>query len=248
MSQDIGIAGPTDRRSGLSLSRGGFGWSAGGLVVAGGVEGQFAEKLAGGGVDDPDVVVLDEHQDVGSGVGSADADVVQAAVDAQGDAAGLVDLVVAESVVGVAVPAGARDGFGAGGVGGRRGGPVGQRSVRPVVVVGADEGVDEGLQLGDGGRLDRLGGELSLQGLLEPFDLAAGGGAVRAGVLLHNVAAAQLVLEVVASAAAAGEAGGVDGAVVGERGGRIAVLGGGMGEGGDHDRAVIRACAETCRA
>jgi hypothetical protein len=41
---------------------------------------------------------------------------------------------------------------------------------------------------------------------------------------------------VVASAAAAGEAGGVDHAVVGQRGGWIAVLGGGLGEGGDHDR------------
>ena len=44
------------------------------------------------------------------------------------------------------------------------------------------------------------------------------------------------MLEVVASAEAAGEAGGVDGAVVGQGGRRIAVLGGGLGEGGDHDR------------
>src|SRR5688500_15758678 len=51
-------------------------------------------------------------------------------------------------------------------------------------------------------------------------------------------AAAQLVLEVVASAAAAGEAGGVDGAVVGEGGPRVAVLGGGLGEGGDHGRGA----------
>ena len=36
---------------------------AGGLVVAGGVEDQFAEEFAGGGVDDADVQVLDEHQD-----------------------------------------------------------------------------------------------------------------------------------------------------------------------------------------
>ena len=63
-------------------------------------------------MDDADVQVVDEQQDVGSGVGSADADVVQAAVDAQGDAAGLVDLVVAESVVGVAVAAGAGMAFG----------------------------------------------------------------------------------------------------------------------------------------
>ena len=58
--------------------------AAGGLVVAGGVDDQFAEELAGGGVDDAHVQVLDEQQDVGSGVGSADADVVQAAAHAEG--------------------------------------------------------------------------------------------------------------------------------------------------------------------
>jgi hypothetical protein len=44
---------------------------------------------------------------VGSGLGSADADVVHLAVDAQGDAAGVVDAVVADPVVCVGVPAGA---------------------------------------------------------------------------------------------------------------------------------------------
>jgi len=48
---------------------------AGGLVVLGQVDDQFAEEFAGGGVDDPDVEVVDEHDDVGSGVGSSDADV-----------------------------------------------------------------------------------------------------------------------------------------------------------------------------
>jgi hypothetical protein len=42
------------------------------LVVARGVDGE----LAGGSVDDADVQVLGEEQDVGSGVGSADADVL----------------------------------------------------------------------------------------------------------------------------------------------------------------------------
>ena len=56
------------------------------------------------------------------------------------------------------------------------------------------------------------------------------------------------MLEVVASAVAAGEAGGVDGAVVGERGGRVAVISGGPSEGGDHDRCGGRAWAETCKA
>ena len=95
---------------------------AGGLVVAGGIDGQFAQQLAGGGIDDPDLEVVDQQQDVGLGVGSADADVVQAAVDAQGDGAGLVDAVVADALVGVGGPATAgRGGFGAGLVGGVRG-------------------------------------------------------------------------------------------------------------------------------
>ena len=58
------------------------------MVVAGGVDGQFAREFACGGCDDSDVEVLDEQDDAGSGVGSADADVVQAAVEVQGDGAG----------------------------------------------------------------------------------------------------------------------------------------------------------------
>jgi hypothetical protein len=46
----------------------GAGWSAGALVVLGRVDDQLAEELSGGGVDDPDVEVLDQQQDVGSGV------------------------------------------------------------------------------------------------------------------------------------------------------------------------------------
>jgi hypothetical protein len=46
--------------------RGRAGGFAGGLVVAGGVDGELAEEFAGGGVDDADVQVLDEQQDVGS--------------------------------------------------------------------------------------------------------------------------------------------------------------------------------------
>jgi hypothetical protein len=38
------------------------------LVVAGGVEGELAEDLAGGGVDDGDVEVLDQASDPRSGV------------------------------------------------------------------------------------------------------------------------------------------------------------------------------------
>ena len=125
----------------------------------------------------------------------------------------------------------------AGVVGGGRGGPVRQGAVRAVVVVVVDEGVEQGLQLGDGGRLGGLGAQPLLHGLLESFDLAAGGGVVGAGVLLDDVQAAQLVLEAVAAAAAAGEPGGEDHAVVGQRGGGIPVLVCGFAEGGEHDRA-----------
>ena len=81
------------------------GWGAwrppGGLVVAVRVEGELAQELAGGGVDDADVQVLDEEQDVGSGVGPADADVVEPAAVAEGDGAGGADDVGADAVVGV---------------------------------------------------------------------------------------------------------------------------------------------------
>jgi hypothetical protein len=63
------------------------GWLAGGLVVAREVEGKGAQELSGGSVDDPDIEVLDQHEDVGSGVGSTDADVEQATGHAQGDGA-----------------------------------------------------------------------------------------------------------------------------------------------------------------
>ena len=51
-----------------------------GLVVACGVEGEFADELAGVCVDDADVAVGDEELDRSSLVGSADADVVESAV------------------------------------------------------------------------------------------------------------------------------------------------------------------------
>ena len=95
------------------------GGPSGGLVDAGRVEGELAEQFAGGGVDDPDVLVLDEQQDVGSGVGSADADAVEPPGVAEGDGAGGADAVVADAVVGVGVAV-ARGGFGAGCIGGAR--------------------------------------------------------------------------------------------------------------------------------
>jgi hypothetical protein len=56
---------------------------------------------------------------MGSGVGSADADVAEFAGDAQCDIAGFVDLVVAESMVGVDLVLGCSGGFESGGVSGR---------------------------------------------------------------------------------------------------------------------------------
>ena len=93
------------------------------MVVPGGVEGEVAQHFAGGCVDDFDVVVLDEDQDAGSVVDAADADVVEASVDAQGDVAGFADAVGSDSFVGV--DAGCWVGFGPAGVNGGRGGVVG---------------------------------------------------------------------------------------------------------------------------
>ena len=64
-----------------------FSWSAGGgagaVVAAGGVDGEGADDLAGGGVDDAYVEVDDEHQDGGSVEVAAEADVVELAADAE---------------------------------------------------------------------------------------------------------------------------------------------------------------------
>jgi hypothetical protein len=103
-----------------------------------------------------DVQVLDEEQDAGSGVGSADADGVEPAAVAEGDLAGLVDAVGADPVVGVAAAVAGSD-FRASGIRGGRGGLVRQGAVRP--------------RLGGW-----LGGQPLLERLLEPLRLAASGG------------------------------------------------------------------------
>ena len=158
------------------------------MVVAAGIDDQVAEDLAGGGVHDGDVEVLDEQDDVGSGVGSTDADMPELAGDAKGNAAGFVDLVVADAVVGVCAAVGARGGLGERCVdgGGRR--VVRQGPVRPAGVVDLDELIGQGLQLGEGGGLSGLGAESFLEGLLESFDLALGLRVVRLAVLLRDVA------------------------------------------------------------
>ena len=89
------------------------------MVVPGGVQDEVAEEFAGALGDDADVQVLDEEEDVGSGVGSADADVVEAAVVADRDGAGVVDAVAADPLMARCDAGGG--GFRAGGVGRRRG-------------------------------------------------------------------------------------------------------------------------------
>lgn len=95
-----------------------------GLVVPAGVDGEFVDEFAGDGVDDVDVQVVDEHEDAGSGVGSAHSDVVQFSVDAEGEFSVFVDAVVSDSVVRVAAAVGAGNGFRAGDVGRGGGGAV----------------------------------------------------------------------------------------------------------------------------
>ena len=69
--------------------------------------------------------------------------------------------------------------------------------MRPAVVVVGDECVAEGLQLGHGLRLPRLGFQPFLQRLVEPFHLPAGGRVVRFGVLLGHAEIAQFSGEAV---------------------------------------------------
>ena len=77
-----------------------WGWRLSGeLVVAAGVEGELAQELAGGRADDADVQVPGENQDLGPGVSTADADVVEVAGVAQGDGADGPDLVGQETVL-----------------------------------------------------------------------------------------------------------------------------------------------------
>jgi hypothetical protein len=175
---------------------------AGGLVVPGGVDDKLAQELAGGGVDDPDVQVLDEHQDAGPGVGPADADVMQAAADAEGELAVGVDAVGADPVAGAGGSV-AGTCFGPGGVSGGGSGLVRQGAVRALGVVDAGEGVKECLRLAGSDRLPGLGAEPFLECLLEPLDFPLGLGAARLAVLLLDAQAAQLGFQVVAAACAA---------------------------------------------
>jgi hypothetical protein len=147
-------------------------WSglADGLVVAAGIEGECSEQFTVGG-HDPHVEVGDQEQDADPGVASADADVVQAAVVAQGDHAAAVDRVVADAAVawgGVAWRCGS--GLGSLGVGGSWG-VSGEGAVGSLGVVVAGELVELELQVGHGCRGGLLG-EPAFEGLVEALDLA----------------------------------------------------------------------------
>jgi hypothetical protein len=125
--------------SGLLLFCGRSGWSAGALVVPGAVDGEPAEGVAGGGVDDAHVPVPDEPHDVGVRPGSGRREVVQGPPRRRRDAAGLSTVSVrTRSSVSrrrpVSRPAPGR---------------AVQAVVRAVVVAGVAEAVERGLPLGD---------------------------------------------------------------------------------------------------
>ncbi|WP_314093977.1 hypothetical protein [Microbacterium foliorum] len=67
------------------------------LVVLFWVEGEFGEEFAGDEVVDRGVVVVDEADDLGAGVGSSDPEVEESSVMAEGDFAVVVDGVVADA-------------------------------------------------------------------------------------------------------------------------------------------------------
>ncbi len=70
------------------------------MVVGVRVEGEGSEEFAGLVVDDADFEVVDDHDDRGSGVGSADADVVEASSVSEADFVVVVDGVITDPVGG----------------------------------------------------------------------------------------------------------------------------------------------------
>jgi hypothetical protein len=142
------------------------------LVVAGGVEGQFADEFAVVG-DDSDLEFVNDHEDVGAGPGASDSDVVQPAAVAKGEFAVAVDAVFSDSELFVdADSSPGWDGWWPGGPGGG-GGAAADGAMGPPVVVVVAVAVELGLQIGDRG-----GGGLALEPvfdrLVDAFDFAAG--------------------------------------------------------------------------
>ena len=192
-------------------------------VAAVRVDEVLAENLAGVAVNHSNGVGIDEDGHGLVFVGGADAEVVHAAGAAEADLAEAVDVVIADAVVRVGVVLG-WDSLDGGGVGLRRRSAL-EGSVRPDLVIDASEGVHLGLQFGDSGGC-WLSSEPAFQGLVEAFDLALGLGMAGMAVLLRDAEAGQQIFKAVPTA---GEAGGIDRAVVGEGGLWQAVsLGGGQ--------------------
>ena len=104
MSRDISCTDVPRYRSRFGL----------GLVVPGGVGGEFADELPGFG-EDPDVAVVGEDQDSVAGESAAQADVVESAVVAQGDRAAVAHAVLADPVVPIDDGDTGGKGFGTGG-------------------------------------------------------------------------------------------------------------------------------------
>jgi hypothetical protein len=123
--------------------------------------------------DDPQLQAAGEDEDFGAGPAAADADVVEPAVVAEGELAIGVDVVAADpEVLADADALAGGDGPGPG-VPGGLGGAAADRPVRPLGVVVGGEGIQLGLQPGEGGG-GVLAGEPFLQRLVQPLDLSAG--------------------------------------------------------------------------
>lgn len=69
-------------------------------------------------------------------------------------------------------------------------------AVGAVVVVDGGEGVEQGLQFGDGGWV-RAGGQPAFEGLVEAFDFALGLGMIGVAVFLGDAQGCQEAFEVV---------------------------------------------------
>jgi hypothetical protein len=101
---------------------------------------------------------------------------------AQGEFAELVDGVVTDTKVCVGVGGGG--GFGSGVVGGLWGESAGVCAVDALSVVDDAECVEEGLEVGDGGR-PWSGGQPAFEGLVKPLDFALGLGVAGVAVFLR---------------------------------------------------------------
>ena len=193
-------------------------WGPEGLVIAVGVEDEFAQKRPVL-TDHPDVLVGHQEADGHTGVGPPEADVAKSAEVAEGDPALVVHPVVADAVVDGGICS-----LGPGleaGVEGSEWSSAGQGSVGPVLVVIGTESVE--LELQDRqGRCWGLLGQETLQGLVKTLNFAAGLGVVGGGVLEDDSQAFQLGLEQdLATAGLAAK----DGTVVGQEGRGVALAG-----------------------